>query len=291
MTVQAIRGPNGGNILWERPVAQRSSALPGRVGTPGHASIATFHDSLTGGWFELSPHAGLPGLLNGKQTMLHGEAARLPWRVTGLRRDSVTAYANCTQSSLRLDRTITVAHNSVCVHSTITNLGTAPEGITHGEHPNFDRMFFAGAEIHLAARAAEVLAPLDPSNARLAPGVFEWPFARLRNGGVEDVSRVPMRADGSHDHIAVELDAGAIRIVKGGWGTATVAVDLREHPYLLYWRNFRATGAPGFSDWDVFALEPQSSPGRSVEDAVRASAVTLVSPHARLAYHSKLTID
>jgi galactose mutarotase-like enzyme len=206
--------------------------------------------------------------------MLHGEAARLPWDVLSASADAIEAEVTCVRYPLRLSRQIRLEGNSICTHSTVTNLGISDQPITHGEHPCFDRSVFAGGSLALSARSACVLPPLDPDSATLAEGDFEWPFARTLGGEVVDLSVIPRDATGTHDHVALELAHERVALVAADGLKTILSVRLDEHPFMLFWRNHRAPGPPSIGEWDVFALEPQSSPGRSVQDALDAGAVT-----------------
>src|SRR5262249_36954354 len=98
MTIVALRLlADGRNPLWERP-AHPPEPASRDVGPPGVASIDSLHAALGGGWFEMSPHCGLPGVLDGAETMLHGEASRLPWDVVAAAADAVEAVAECVRS-------------------------------------------------------------------------------------------------------------------------------------------------------------------------------------------------
>ena len=118
-----------------------------------------------GGWFEMSPHAGTPGLLDGRETMLHGEAARLPWQVL----DSGPAHGGggdrLRPRAVALRRPIELAGDGLLLRSWIENRGATPVEVCHGEHPVFARADFAAARIELQARRARVLEPPEPEAA------------------------------------------------------------------------------------------------------------------------------
>lgn len=274
MTVEALR-IDGENLLWERP-DHVPPPLSRALGPSGAASIESLHDLLIGGWFEMSPHAGLPGELDGAETMLHGEATRLPWNVEHCDATCLAASVRTVRWPLLLRREISIEAGRVCARSEITNEAEADLLVTHGEHPCFDRRLFAGGRLLLDAESSEVLAPLDPRHASAPAGPFQWPLAPARSGGVVDFSAVPEAANGCHDHVAVKLAGPAIVLRSGAGHELALELDLEAHPYVLLWRNFQASSPPGFGAWDVLAIEPTSAPGRSFAEAQASGRARLL---------------
>jgi galactose mutarotase-like enzyme len=284
MTITRLAHLDGGeNVLWERPghVAPPCSRS---LGPAGPASIQTLHELLVGGWFEMSPLAGLPGTLDGEPTLLHGEAMRLPWAVGDVAENSVEASVQTVHGQLELSRRIELDGETILVSSTIRNAGSVAASTTHGEHPCFDRALFGGGSLTLSARSCAVLPPMDPANASLSAGAFTWPQALSRHGGTVDLSSIPLSAQGAHDHVAVELAEPEVEIRTRAGLSVTLRVDLAKHPFLLLWRNLRAPGTPGNGLWDVFALEPMSSPGATVDEAVEAGAVRYIAAGEEVSY-------
>jgi galactose mutarotase-like enzyme len=277
------------NILWERPDLQPRN-LTRSLGPAGERSIESLHTNLLGGWFELSPHTGLPGEIDGKQTMLHGEAARLPWNIVASTPSSVEAQTRCVRYPLDLTRRICVEREAVVVESSIANTSNYSQQVAHGEHPCFSRNRFAGGAIKAGIRSARVLSALDSGHASLRSGEFEWPMAIGVGGQQVDVSRLPATSDRSHDHILLELAAPAITVHGADGLECTLQIDLEKHPYALYWRNFKALSAPSVGTWDVFALEPQSVPARSIGEALAANALTEVQPGLTISHRCVLTV-
>lgn len=292
MTISRIARTSGGpNILWERPAHNAVAPRSRDLGPAGEPSIATLHDLLIGGWFEMSPQAGLPGVLDGRETMLHGEASRLPWQVAGTGETWIEATLSTVAEPLELSRRIELDGPAVRVSSTIDNRGEHPVSITHGEHPCFARGVFAGGRLSLQAETATVLPPLDPPSARLVAGEFRWPFAPHRDGGVADLSAIPSAADRSHDHVSIRLADPRVELRTPTGLRVTLEVDLTCHPHLLRWTNYAAPGKPGLGEWDVFALEPMSAPGTAIGDAVRAGAVTRLAAGDRAAYKFVVSLE
>jgi hypothetical protein len=72
MSIVSLRDGSGREQLWRRP----DFTSPRRtrdIGPPGEPSIEARFALWPGGWFEMTPHAGTPGLLDERETMLHGE--------------------------------------------------------------------------------------------------------------------------------------------------------------------------------------------------------------------------
>jgi galactose mutarotase-like enzyme len=117
--------------------------------------------------------------------------------------------------------------------------------------------------------------------ARLRPGAFDWPITVGVDGRPHDVSVIPDRSDGSQDHIALTLASPVILVSTRSGLVLQIEVELDEHPYALLWRNLRAPTAPGFGQWDVFAIEPQSTYGYGVVDADPADLSFLAAGQTR----------
>ncbi len=285
MSIISLRDAAGREQLWRRP---DFTAPPrtGHIGPPGEPSIEPMFDLWPGGWFEMSPHAGLPGELDGRQTMLHGEAARLPWRLLDSGRSHIEAEADCVHEPLRLRRRVEADGASLSLHSWIENRGERPVEVCHGEHPAFSRADFAGARIELQARRAVAITLLEPESAAFVAGEFEWPSAPAPGGGTVDLSRVPSEADGVQDCVTFELADPRMRIVRadGSW----LEVDAGNHGHALLWRHHQPPSSP--EPRDIFALEPWSYAGVTIEEAVAARATRRLAPGETVAYDSRVTV-
>jgi len=292
MTVAAIglRQAEDSNLLWRRAghVAPECSRALGPSGTP---SIESLHDLFVGGWFEMSPHAGLPGTLDGAPTMLHGEALRLPWGIDSADPTRVEASVRAVRWPLQLRRQVKLRGERVEVRSEIRNESSTAIGVSQGEHPCFGRERFAAGRLTLEAERCEVLPPLDPGNASAAAGEFEWPLAPGDAGGVVDFSAIPTVADGSHDHVSITLASPRVVLSAPEGPRLCIEIDLDVHPHLLLWRNFRAASAPSHGSWDVFAIEPMSAPGRSIDDAVAAAATRRLEAGEAAAYGFAIAVS
>jgi galactose mutarotase-like enzyme len=283
MYIVSLRDGDGRELLWQRPDFT-PPARTREIGPPGEPSIETMFELWPGGWFEMSPHAGMPGELDGRQTMLHGEAARLAWEVVDSGSAHVEATVDGVHEPVRLWRRIEANGAALSLHSRIENRGTEPIEVCHGEHPAFARADYAGARIELRARRATVLPQPEPGSATAVAGEFEWPLAPAVGGGTVDLSRVPEQTDGAHDHITVELADPRMRIV-GPDGLA-IEIDAGNHPHALLWRHHQPPSAP--EPRDVFALEPWSYGGVAIAEAVAARATRRLRPGESASFDSRI---
>jgi hypothetical protein len=284
MFIASLRDGSGRELLWQRP-GFSSPPRTREIGPPGEPSVEAIFGLWPGGWFEMSPHVGMPGELDGRQTMLHGEAGRLPWEVLDAGPTHVEARVDAVHEALRLWRRIEARGAELALHSRIENRGADPVEVCHGEHPAFARADYAGARIELQARRATVLPQAEPEAASALAGEFEWPHAPAVGGGTVDLSLVPARADGAHDHVTIELADPRMRIVTPAG--PTIEIDAGNHRHALLWRHHRPPSAP--EPRDIFALEPWSYGGLTIAEAVAAGATHRLPPGETVAYESTIT--
>jgi galactose mutarotase-like enzyme len=289
----ALDRRSGENLLWVRRTDPGGTAAR-ELGPAGPGSVSTWADRLfIGGWFEMFPSAGHPGVVQGRPTYLHGEAPRLPWTVVRRTAAAVTAEVDLVRDPVRAERTVELTETGLTVSSTYVNTGAEPVAYTRGEHPCLSRAAFAGGRIELSAAAAWTPAPpADAAAAAVVPGVqFTWPVAPATAGGRLDLTTVPAVADGRHDHVCLQLAAAPVRVTAPRLGLAVeLRLDLADHPYLLLWENFGAPGAEPDDSCDVFGVEPTSAPGRSVDDAVAAGAMRQLAPGETRTYTLELVV-
>jgi galactose mutarotase-like enzyme len=281
--IDALRDrASGAEALWRRPGHAPAAAVRA-LGGAGEASVPTFLDAFTGGWFVMFPEVGYPAG-DDDASFLHGEVVRLPWEVLDASERHVTARVQTLRRPLTLERTLSVEGAALRVRERIANVGGADVPYAWGHHPCFARETFAGGRIELAPSAAEVPAPAhEPDHAVLAPGrAFTWPRAPRADGGAEDLATVPAARDGRVDHACLTAPAGTFRISAPRYGRALrVRYDAAQFPYILLWQDFGPPG--GFPLWgggDTFALEFSTIPGRSTPDAIGAGALRTLAPGA-----------
>ena len=265
----------GRNLLWSRPSAPLHD-LDGSI-APGPA-IDQFDETVfAGGWFGMFPLAGIPGA-GDTDIPMHGDVPRIAWEVARLDPDSAVCTAR-TPSGFDVERSLRLDGPSLRVATRARNVSGVERIATWGEHPCFARDVFAGGSLSIDASSAFITPEAsDPAATRFAPGQrFDWPRALGVHGGYDDVTLVPTIADGRHDHVCATLAAPDLEVTAPGLGgRIRVSVDLTSTPELLYWQHF----LPDSSPWsgDVFGLEVCSAPGRTLDDARAANAVSVVAP-------------
>jgi hypothetical protein len=242
-------------------------------------------DRFIGGWFEMFPTTGFPGTMQGAggpaRSLLHGEVMRLPWTITHQNPRSVEATVETIRTPLRLTRRVEIVERELVIRERIENRRPVPIPYTWGHYLCLSRATFAGGRLELDVVSAEVAELVfDVANNTLAAGVsFGFPEAPRKDGGFRDVSAIPAEADGRHDQITLVLRTGGLRVTAPRFGRAFSLVwDVADFPYALLWQDYRAPGAAFWGTCDTFAVEPQSCPGRSLDDAVSARAVRSLEP-------------
>jgi galactose mutarotase-like enzyme len=275
---------SGAEALWKR-AAFEPAAFTRDVGPSGEASNETFVDRFIGGWFEMFPSTGYSGTMPGPtaptRSLLHGEVRRLPWTLTHQDARSIEATVDTIRTPFRLTRRLEIAAGELLVHERVENRGPIPMPYTWGHHPNFSRATFAGGRIELDVASAEVPEPIfDVAHNTLAGGrAFTYPNAPTTAGGVRDVAALPPDADGRHEQVTLVMRSGALRLTAPKVGRAfALQWDVADFPYVLIWQDYLAPGAAFWGTADTFAVEPQTCPGRSFDDAVRAGAGSYLAP-------------
>lgn len=273
---------SGAEALWRRP-GHAPAAAARALGAAGEASIPTFLDAFTGGWFAMFPEVGYP-LADDPTSFLHGEVVRLPWDVLDRGEHHVTARVQTLRRPFALERRLELDGATLRVRERVENVGAMDAEYAWGHHPCFSRATFAGGRIEIAPSAAEVPAPAHaPAAAVLATGnAFTWPIAPRADGSTEDLSTVPAARDGRVDHACLTVPDGRFRITAPNHGRALrIAYDAAHFPYILLWQDFGpADGFPLWGGGDTFALEFSTIPGRSTPDAIAAGALRALAPGA-----------
>jgi hypothetical protein len=272
----------GTGLLWtaDTPV----EPCPADLGPPGAASVDRFErDLLVGGWFVMFPTVGLPEP-TARERWMHGEAARLPWKLLGLTGTSAVAEVRAPASGFHVTRSVQLDADGLTVRTVAVNRSDLVRPITYGEHPCLSRVAFRGGRLYIPARSASVLPCVEPAAATVPAGlVADWPRARDGDGHVVDLGLVPPVADGAHDHVSIELSGGTVEISAPALNRRLqLTFDTSVLGHVLLWRHHARPDRTG--DADVFAVEPASDPGRSFPEAVAAGHVRMVDPDDRIEF-------
>jgi hypothetical protein len=283
--ITALEDPSTGiNALWTRRGHEPAEFIRS-LGAGGDDSTDSFLDRFVGGWFDMFPSVGHPGVVAGIPTQLHGEVPRLPWTTISADASHVEARVRTLRTPFEVVRRLEVHDDGLLVKMTIKNVGRESAPYAWGFHPCFDRAAFAGGRIHIDADSAEVPAPAyDPANSLLRDGQeFTWPNAVRSDGSPSDVSQIPLERDGRQEHVCLTLRTGKMVVTAptiDRWFALTVEPEV--FPYVLLWEDFGAAGASFWGEADVFTLEPSTNPGRGMDDAVRTHAVRTLGPREEI---------
>lgn len=272
------------NLLWQRedPPLQEFTepAAATAAGDPFDETV------FAGGWFGMFPNAGIPGVAD-TNVQLHGTFPRHKWEVIDQGDTSLSCRLRA--EGFSAVRTVSLDGASVRVATTVTNEDVNSQEVSFGEHPCFDRSAFAGGRVELTAKSSFITPELsEPGSHRFVPGQqFGWPEAQDTNGRGARVDTIPSVADGTHDHLCIELDTVEIVLHAPDLaGKVIVRVDIEHTPYLLFWRHFLPAGSPWAGD--VFGIETMSTPGRTRDDARQASALTTLQAGGFLTWQLEL---
>lgn len=276
-----------GNLLWSRHGASGFPELPAKATTV--AATDDFDDAVfIGGWFGMFPTAGIPAEAD-VDRIVHGDLSRVRWQVQHRDRTEVSATAEA-RPGFAMTRTLSVSGGVLVVETEIRNRTDHVQLVAYGEHPCLSRDAFRGGRVLVDAGVVRIPAAVtEPGATSFRAGAEgSWPWVPGIDGAVRDASRIPVVADGTHDHVALSLDTGSFAAESPLLGGRLVfSVDPETLPHMLLWRHFR----PPASLWggDVFAPEAMSLPGRSFDDPGARDALRSVGPGERFRWRATAT--
>lgn len=271
---------DGVELLWRRP-GFSPATIQRDLGPSGAASIDTFMDLFVGGWFQMFPSVGLPGKSGAAFDLLHGEAARLPWRIVAQSPSELVTRVNTLRTPFEVERRLEVDGQAVRCSTNVRNVGREEAPFLWGEHPCFDRGVFAGGAIAIDdAPLLTANPPHDPPNSQLEAGARgRWPRAPAADNSLFDVGAIPHTPDGRHEHICLRPAQGSVRLTSPKLGrTITLDFDLTTYPFVLVWQNYRAPGGSCWGAIDTFTVEPSNNPGLYSDDALAAESIQTLTP-------------
>jgi hypothetical protein len=275
--------PSGADVLFKAPWGLQPPGAPPREGSDG----AAFLENYAGGWQELFPSANDPCVHRGRELPFHGEVATTAWshEVT---EQSAAAVAvrfavDCPRSPLRLERVMRLRAGGgvVELHETITNLGDEPEPFVWGHHCVLGPpLVGAGARLRTPARTIRTIPEMWEDTARLEPGQRSaWPRARLRAGGLADLSVVPGPDEGSHDDVYLcDLDAGWAEVTNGRAGLGfRLEWDPAVFRWIISWQPYGGARAMPLAGAYALGVEPWVS-GGNLSQAIEEGVALEVAP-------------
>jgi hypothetical protein len=201
-----IHKPSGIDFLWKNPVGLWPPGSPPHDGSGGMEFLANYE----GCWQELFPSCNDPTTYAGKTIPFHGEVAHLPWTYTieqhHENKIAVRFAIETRATTFRLERVMKLERGStrLTLEETVTNIGAREQHFVWGHHCVVGGPWLEpGCKLEMPAKTITTIEQIyEEKTARLAPGQREsWPNARLRNGGMVDLSVIPGPEVHSHDDV------------------------------------------------------------------------------------------
>ena len=269
---------------------------PWGLGPPGAAPRegsggAAFLENYEGGWQELFPNTNDACGYRGSTVPFHGEVATQSWSASveadhdGLA--AVRFTVDCLTQPLRLERLMSLRRGArqLAIEERVTNLSRDAVAFVWGHHCVLGPpLIAAGAE--LRAPASVIVTPPEPweDTARLEPGQrAAWPMARLRGGGVTDLSQVPGPETASHDDVYLTS-------LGGGWAEACNQAlglgfrldwDPQVFRWIISWQPFGGARAMPLRGAYGLGIEPWATGGNLAHAVADGDALRLAG-HAQL---------
>lgn len=258
--VSLVDRRSGIDVLFRTPWADRAEVVARRGSLLHHASSTeAWLESYAGGWQLLCPNAGPPVERAGVVHGFHGEAAVVPWTLTGEDAEELRLRVSLHTVPLTIERTLILAGPTVAIEDVVRNDAPVPVEFDYQHHPAFGAPLLA-PEAVVETGARTFVADPDTAHWRFAPAsVHAWP---PRADGDEPLDRLPALskprvllgwlADFDEPWAALrnpELDvAVALR-----WDGATM-------PYAWFWQELNGTpGYPWYGRTYAMAIEPSST--------------------------------
>lgn len=278
--------PSGAQLLWQAP-------WEGHAG-PAVPAGADFHDWYLGGWQDLFPNGGAPGVVDGVAHEQHGESWRRAW-AGGLTGDGALELSVALDTlPLRARKRIEVRGATLRIAEQVVNAGPDAVRTMWGHHPAYGGdLVERGCRVDLPGGRTECFGGEVDATARLAAhGEGRWPHVPGRDGQPVDLSVVPGPESRSHDVCLItDLSAGwyALRNPARGLGVA-LRFPRELFRFLWMWQPFGgATGEPFSRGTYALALEPWTSPP-SLEAATRRGAEVRLAAGQALEAELELTV-
>src|SRR5262245_34502593 len=198
---QLIYKPRDLDVLWKTPWGLRHP----RTAQSSFTSMAAWLECCAGGWQEIFPSGGGPGVYKGVERNFHGESAGADGDYMNVEAGGDAAEVRLTtrlfHSPFRMERTMRVEAGTpvLLLRERITNEGGEPIDYMWGHHPSYGPPFLSDAcRIDIGARVLRADDTFDGPYNPLAPDRrYDWPFGE-RDGTSTDLSVVPGRTVPRH---------------------------------------------------------------------------------------------
>ncbi len=274
---------SGIDVMFSTPWRSRADDLRRSHKVPsGPDSMSAWLEQYRGGWQTLCPNAGAPRVRDGAPLSYHGEASVVPWSLIEMTNTSVSLSVELVSVPLRIDRSIEVVADTVCITDTLTNLSPVTQAIDFSHHPALGGVFLDGP-CTIETGASTFVNDFDSGiDDVAADSRHAWPLVTMSNGEVRDLSQVA--------EAGVEESAfGTLTDFDGHWASVTNArlgIQVRlewdgaQLPYAWLWQELGGTaGWPWYRRARVVAIEPSSTvtsgPGRRATLMVGQTPVSI----------------
>ncbi|MEZ4666296.1 MAG: DUF4432 family protein [Anaerolineae bacterium] len=280
-----IHKPSGIDFLWKNPIGLWPP------GSPPHDGSGNFEflQNYEGCWQELFPSCNDPTSYKGRNIPFHGEVAHLQWQyeiVTDCAESlAVRFYVETQCTSFRLERTMCLERGSaqLTLNEKVTNIGTIEQHFVWGHHCVVGGPWFGpGCKLDLPARTITTIDQIyEEKTARLQPGQREpWPNARLRNGGLVDLSLIPGPETHSHDDVYLtDLSDGWVSVTNPELKLRfSLHWDVDIFKWIISWQPYGGAEALPFKGMPyAVGIEPWIS-NKPLGAAVEAGEAVRLSP-------------
>lgn len=259
-----VHKATGIDVMWKSPAGLRGP----HEGRFSPDSQVAWLEQYEGGWQEIAPNGGDPGVYKGVELSFHGECTLLPWSYEIIKESSeeiiVDFQVTMFRSPFRLLRRMILRHDSAVLRfdEQLTNMANEPMDLMWGHHPAYGEPFLSG-DCRIQTNATKIVTAIT-DNTGLKGGIESaWPFAIDQQGRQRNLGVVPANGDDSSTMAYLtEFDGPpwyAILNPKLGVGVGmTWSADVFK--YVWFWQEMGGgAGWPWYKRVYTMALEPWSS--------------------------------
>ncbi|MBI3831553.1 MAG: DUF4432 family protein [Planctomycetes bacterium] len=223
-----------------------------------------YYDHHAGGWFECFPNGGPPQDLEGARIGFHGEVWGQPFRIDAVEenpeRCALTVTGFTQRTPFQLTKTFSLRANDAAlrIDEQVTNLGEQDLKVLWGQHPTLGGPLLDEGSFLECSATSYFLGEEDPPVRR------KWP---AQDNG-RDLSRtLTKEARTSRFYYLTDFAEGKARLVSPKWKLAfEIEFDAARFPYLWFFENAGALGAPWFGRAHMAALEPFSGMSSALKE-------------------------
>lgn len=253
------------DFLWRSPwgVRSTSSFLP----TTGNE---VWMDTYEGGWQTVLPGGGSPSVYGDADMGLHAEVNTIPWDCVILEDTPNRVKAKFSVRTYRTPfffekiLTLELGRPVLTLDQRLTNESEEDVHCVWGEHIALGAPFLSDKCI-IDLPQGKIINHPDSfhENNKLQAGLeSEWPFTKLSDGAVYDLSKIPGKNFCSYDiSYITNMAEGWYGVTNTEVGVGfALAYPVSHYKYLWYWQSFGgASGYPWYGRTYNVGLEPFTS--------------------------------